>query len=278
MVKKKKKKKFSRKDFPTLNLTSERDIAMDFSVKVYRRFDKIIKAIILFGSSVKNNSNSTSDIDLIIVVDDASIQWDQELVAWYREELGKIVATSPYSKEIHINTVKLTTWWSDLLKGDPVIVNVLRYGEAMVDIGGFFDPLKALLIDGRIKSTPEAIYVALNRAPEHYRRSKAAELGAIEGLFWAMVDSAQAALMSAGVMPPSPEYISAMLKENFVDRRMLKIDYSIWFRDIYILHRKIVHGDVTDMKGAEIDIWQDKTERFIAAMTQIVRQLTESGK
>ena len=278
MVKKKRKKKFSRKNFPTLNLTNERDIAMDFAIKVYKRFDKIIKAVVLFGSSVKNTSTSTSDIDIIIVVDDASVKWDQELVAWYREELGKIVALSPYKKEIHINTVKLTTWWNDLMKGDPVIVNILRYGEAMVDVGGFFNPLKALLIDGRIKSTPEAIYVALNRAPEHFRRSKSAELGAVEGLFWAMVDSAQAALMSAGVMPPSPEHIPSLLNETFVERNMLKRDYPAMFNELYILHRKIIHGEITDLKGSEIDVWQDRTERFISTMAQIVKQIVEKPR
>ncbi len=278
MVKKKKKFRRLKTRHPILKSTTEREIAMDFAVKVYKRFDKIIKAIILFGSSVKNNSNSTSDIDLIVVIDDAAIQWDDELVAWYREELGKLIATNPYNKEIHINTVKLTTWWSDLMKGDPVIVNVLRYGESLIDVGGFFDPVKALLINGRIKSTPEAIYVALNRAPEHYRRSKSAELGAVEGLFWAMVDSSQAALMSVGIMPPSPEHIALMLKENFVDRKMLKIDYVEWFKNLYVMHRKIVHGDITDIKGAEIDIWQDRTEKFIAVMTQLVKQSIDVAK
>jgi len=36
----------------------------------------------------------------------------------------------------------LTTWWEDLLRGDPVVLNVLRHGEAMLDYAGFFNPLK----------------------------------------------------------------------------------------------------------------------------------------
>jgi len=265
-------KKIRKKNYPTLNLRTEHDIAMDFAVKAYKRFDKIIKAVILFGSTVKKSSTSTSDIDIIILIDDAAIKWDQELIAWYREELGKMVAGNPYKRELHITTVKLTTWWSDLMKGDPVVVNVLRYGEALVDIGGFFNPIKALLIEGRIKSTPEAIYVALNRAPEHFRRSKMAELGSIEGLFWAMVDSAQAALMAENVMPPSPEHISVLLKETFVDKKRLKMNYVIWLRDLYLLHRKIVHGDITDLKGVEIDDWQKKTEDFIEVMVKLVSE------
>ncbi|MEK6891019.1 MAG: nucleotidyltransferase domain-containing protein [Nanoarchaeota archaeon] len=272
MAKKRSKKVKVVKDkrYPTLDLKTERDIAMDFSVKVYKKFDKMVKAIVLFGSSVKGNATASSDVDLVVIIDDASISWDQELIAWYREEIGKIASSHPYTKELHITTVKLTTWWEDLMRGDPTVLNILRYGEAVIDIGGFFNPLKALLIQGRIKSTPEAIHNALQRAPEHFSRSKFAELGSVEGLFWAMVDSAQAALMAYNVSPPSPEHIPALLKEIFVDNRMLKLDYVTWYRDLYVLHRKIVHREIREVKGNDIDMWQGRTQEFLRVMVDLV--------
>ncbi len=208
----KKTKKLSLKKVPTLKLKNEKQIALDFSIKVYEKFDKLIKSIILFGSQAKSQGVVGSDIDIIIIIDDASIKWDQELIAWYREELGKIIRTNPYKKDLHINTVKLTTWWQDLLKGDPVVINVLRYGESIIDFGGFFLPLKILLQEGKIRSTPEAIYTALQRTPLHIARSKTAEMNSIEGLYWAMVDSAHAALMAMGATPPTPEHIPIMLQ------------------------------------------------------------------
>ena len=271
--KEKKKDKINTKNIPTLKLKSERDIAMDFSVKAYKKFDKIIKSIILFGSAVKQTSVTGSDIDIIIIIDDVSIQWDQELIAWYREELDKILRVNPYKKELHINTIKISTWWEDLLKGDPVVVNVLRYGEAMIDAAGFFEPLKFLLIKGKIKSTPESIYNCLQRAPAHLSRSKVSELNSIEGLYWAMVDSAHAALISAGVLPPSPEHIPANLKETFVDSGKLKINYVIAYRDLLVLHKKIAHGEITDLKGVEIDEWQEKTESFLEEMIRLVKEM-----
>ena len=214
---KKRKQEINPKDLPTLKLKTEHAIAMDFAVKVYKKFEKAIKSIILFGSAVKQTSVTGSDIDIIILLDDVSIKWDQELTAWYRQELDKILRASPYKRDLHINTVKLSTWWEDLLRGDPIIINILRNGEAMIDAAGFFEPLKFLLIKGKIKPTPEAIYSCLQRAPSHIARSKNAELGAIEGLYWAMVDSAHAALIAANVSPPSPEHIPVDLKEIFVN-------------------------------------------------------------
>ncbi|MBI2629315.1 nucleotidyltransferase domain-containing protein [Candidatus Pacearchaeota archaeon] len=260
------------KKYPTLDLKTERDIAMDFAAKSYQKFDKIVKSVILFGSSTKNTATSTSDVDIIVVIDDASIKWDQELIAWYREELGKLIAANPYKKDLHITTIRLTTWWNDMIKGDPVIINVLKYGETLIDVGGFFAPLKILLERGRIKPTHEAIYTALQRAPEHYRRSKIAELGTIEGLYWTMVDSSQAALMANNIMPPSPEHIPILLKETFVDNKKLKMDYVLWYRDLYVFHRKIVHGEVRDVKGAEIDEWQKKTDEFLKEMIRLVKE------
>jgi predicted nucleotidyltransferase len=267
------KKKESEKDFPTLNLMDEREIAIDFAAKIYEKFNKLIKSVILFGSHTKNTSTSSSDIDIIVIIDDATLKIDQEFAAWYREELGRIIATNPYKKDLHINTVKLTTWWQDLMRGDPVIINIIRFGDALIDFGGFFNPLKILLQEGKIKSTPEAIYNCLQRAPAHLARSRASQLGTVEGLYWAMVDSSQAALMAARQIPPSPEHIPIMLKEMFVDTNNLKMKYVVWCRDLYLLHRKIMHGDINEFKGQDIDEWRRRTEEFLSVMVNLVKRL-----
>jgi len=256
---------------PTLNLKTEHDIAMDFAVKAYQKFSKIIKSVILFGSLAKKRISLGSDIDIILIIDDVSLNWDQELIAWYREELDKLILENPYRASLHINTTKLSTWWQDLLKGDPVILNILRSGEPILDYGGFFEPLKYLLIQGKIKGTPEAIYTCIQRAPTHLARSRAYELKTIEGIYWAMVESAQAALMAANYFPPSPEYITGDLKTAFVDSGKLKAKYALWYRDIQELHKKIEHGQLKDLKGIEIDEWQERADEFMKLMIGLVK-------
>ncbi|HLF53707.1 MAG TPA: nucleotidyltransferase domain-containing protein [Candidatus Nanoarchaeia archaeon] len=259
-------------------LVSERDIAMNFAVKVQEKFDTLVKASILFGSQAKNTASAKSDIDIILVVDDASVEWDLELIAWYRTELGKVISSKNYGGDLHVNTIKLTTWWQDLIHGDPVVLNILRYGEPLVDLGGFFTPLKSLLVKGKIKSSPEAALVALQRAPTHLVRSKMAEMSAIEGIYWTMVDSAQAALITAGKMPPSPEYVGDMLKEAFVDTGMLHTGYVKAFNDLFAMHKGISHGKVSEVKGSEIDRWQDIAEKFMTEMTNLVNKLIDLKK
>ena len=57
-----------KKNIPTLNLKRETDIAMDFATKVYKTFNKIVKSIILFGSTMKQSAGAGSDIDIIIII------------------------------------------------------------------------------------------------------------------------------------------------------------------------------------------------------------------
>jgi len=255
-----------------------KEIAMDFASQVQKKFDRIVKASILFGSQAKNESTASSDIDIVLIIDDAAIQWDLELISWYREELSKIIANNKYGVDLHVNTVKLTTFWNDLMHGDPVVINILRYGEALIDYGGFFNPLKSLLLQGKVSSTVEAVYTCLQRAPSHLARSKTSEMSSIEGVYWCMVDSAQAALMTAGKMPPSPEHIPVMLKETFVDAKLLSSNYVQAMRDLYLLHKGILHGEIAHIKGSEIDRWQDIAEKFLVEITELINRMIDSKK
>lgn len=263
---------------PKNKLISEDEIARDFAEKAHRRFDRLIKSSILFGSQAKNTAEANSDIDIIFIIDDAGISWDLELIAWYREELGKLIQEQRYKRELHINTIKLTTFWHDLIKGDPVVVNILRYGIPLIDSGAFFEPIKSLLLQGKIHATTEAAYAALQRVPEHLARSHASELAAIEGVYWAMIDASQAALISLGKLPPSPEHIPEMLNENLVKTGFLSSNYINSIQDIYKIHKEISHGQRHDIKGAEIDKWQDLAEKYVLEISKIIEKIIDYKK
>ena len=267
--------KVSTKNLPTLQIKTERDIAMDFAEKAFQRFDKLIKSIVLFGSQTKGQSAPGSDIDIILIIDDATTRFDETLIAWYREELGKLVQSNPYKKDLHINTIKLTTWWQDLTRGDPTVINIIRYGETLIDFGGFFKPLKILLQEGKIKATPEATFTCLNRVPTHLMRSRLAEISAIEGCYWAMVDSAQALLMAVRVLPPSPEHIAILLKQHFVDKKLLRMRYVSDLSELHKLHKQIVHGEINNLDGDIIDGWQQKAENFFKVVLELVDEIIQ---
>jgi predicted nucleotidyltransferase len=254
----------------TMKIKGEREIASDFAIKVYDKFDQIIKAIILFGSSAKKISTEDSDIDVIIIIDDVAVNWDEELIAWYREELGKIIQENVYSKVLHVNTVRLSTWWDDMMRGDPVVINILRHGDPLIDIGGFFAPLKRLLKNGKIKSTPESIYTLLQRAPSHMVRAKQSMLAAVDGLYWTVVDAAHAALIAGEIMPSSPEEIPKVLDENFVQTKKMHKKFVGFYVEIHDIAKQIIHGTKTSIRGHILDEFFLKADAFLGEMARLV--------
>ena len=136
-----------------------------------------------------------------------------------------------------------------------------------------FNPFKILLQNGKIRTSPESIYTTLNRVPEHIVRSELAQVGSIDGCYWAMVESSQAMLMAIKVLPPSPEHIAILLKEHFVNRKLLKMKYVTAMRDLYDLHRKIVHGGITDLSGKTVDNWQNITSDFFKETLRVIDEI-----
>ena len=88
-----------------------------------------------------------------------------------------------------------------------------------------------------------------------------------------MVDSAHGALIAAKKLPPSPEQISDMLREEFVSAKLLDMKYVDWYREMYALSKRILHGSTKEISGKEVDIWQKRADEFVGAMAQLIRRL-----
>lgn len=247
------------------------EIAYDFATETYKKFQQVIKSIVLFGSVAKD-SKKQNDIDIIIFVDDATIQWDEELIAWYREELRKIVANNKHGDRLHINTVTLSVFWEEFKNGEPIAINIVRYGKTLIDFGGFFDPLKMLLAKGKVKPSAEAIYNALRRAPHHLARARYGLYLAVDSLYWAMVDSSHAALMMIDKVAPSPEHIPEMLNEYFVKKRMLHKKYVKLYKEIYGVIHSLNKSNIS-IPSKKIDEYQKDVDKFVGIMAGIVKKL-----
>ena len=254
-------------------LEKDYKIAYDFAFKVQKKFKEIVKSVILFGSVAKGVPKITSDIDLVILVDDASIKWDGEAISWYQEELKKLVDKESENDKLHINTVTLSSFWENVLIGEPAAINILRYGIPVFD-PGFIMPLKFLLYQGKIRPSQEAVYNCAGRVPWHIFRGKIKLLGAIGDFYWAFVDSAHAPLMQAGHIPPSPEQVADLLEKVFVRRKKIEQKYADWMREIYELAHRVKNNEVPSLPGRTYDVWLKRTEEF----TQVMSKLLETER
>lgn len=246
-------------------------IAQAFSKEVLKELKEYIKAIIVFGSTTDKKAHLTKekDIDILIIVDDMSIQITPEFVEAYRIIVEKLAIK--HSVRLHITTLKFTHFWEYMRIGDPIGINMLRSGYPLYDIG-FFEPLQNLLKNGRIRPSQESIWTYFARAPSTLKNSRWHILQATLDLYWGVIDSAHAALMSVGEMPPTPAHVAEMMDKKLVKKGLIKARYVKVMDMFYKLSKMIVHREIQDIKGQEYESYYKEADEFIEEMRKLIEK------
>ena len=264
LIKKREKKVFS----------TDIDTARRFAKVMYQEFGSFISGLVLFGSSIKQPSNPKRDIDILVILDDVKITFTKDLVQTYRIITEKAIANVE-PRRLHVQSMKLTSFWEYVRAGDPVAINILRYGVALIDTG-FFDPLKLLLQQGRIRPSIESIHTYLSMSPASLKRSKQHLLTAVIDLYWAGIDAAHAALMSKGEIPPTPEHVSDMIQRHLVNNKEITRKYADIMRRLYIVYKKITRLELTEISGSDYEKLKNETEFFVEGMKKYVEKNHQS--
>jgi predicted nucleotidyltransferase/uncharacterized protein (UPF0332 family) len=263
------KVEIDRKVNPNLELykKEDMDIAYTFTKDLHKELGKFIKGVVLFGSSARKKRKPGSDLDLMVVIDDLSINFSQELVEAYRIIVQRLIAKN--STRLHVTSLRFSSFWEYIRNGDPIAINILRDGVALIDTG-FFEPLQVLLRKGRIRPTEESIWNYYVRAPNTLHNAKWHILQATIDLYWGVIDAAHAALMKHGEIPPSPDHIADLLDTKLVKHKLLEKKYVTRMRNFYKLSKMITHNQITSVKGAEFDRYYKDAEEFVDRMRKFI--------
>jgi uncharacterized protein (UPF0332 family)/predicted nucleotidyltransferase len=257
------------------------DLAFKFTQDMYKEFGNILKAIVLFGSQAKQERlkgddlsdagkpSSEGDIDLLVIVDDVSVSLSSELVETYRIIVKKLIVDT--SERLHITSLKLSSFWGYVRVGDPVGLNILRDGIALLD-SGFFDPLKALLSRGMIRPSAEAVGTYLARAPKTLENSRWHLLQATVDLYWAVIDATHAVLMTQDTVPPSPEHAASMFEDTIVKKKLLDAKHAATINKFFKLYKSITRKEVKEVSGAEFEAYYKEARGFVEAMQRFIRK------
>jgi predicted nucleotidyltransferase len=234
----------------------------DFISDLSERFGTFIKAVAVFGSFARRKTKGANDIDIMVIVDDSFGPMDKALFVAFQGEMAKL--TREFEK-FHVNTVTISQFWDSARRGDPLAIQVLRDGVALVD-QGFFAPLKRLLVQGKIKPTEEAINASLSRAFFNINGYNSALLGAANALYWAAVEAAHAGIMRYGRVPGSPWEVSHLLKETLVKDGVLAAEDVKAYEDVFALEKGMSKGDVTHVETEELERLHGRVVKFVTAI------------
>jgi len=247
--------------------TEDFKLALKLASQLKKELDTFLISVILFGSSARREETEKSDIDVLVVTDDVNYAITPPLIETYRIIIESVVGK--ISTKFHITSMTLTSFWEHTKVGDPVVVNILRDGVPLVDVG-FFEPMQKLLKQGRIRPSQESVWRYFGRAPRTLLNSRWHLLQAALDLYWAVIDSAHAALMRHNEIPPTPEHVADMLHSVFVKHKLLHSKYVDTMKKFYRLSKMITHREIKGVKGPEFEKLYLEADEFIREMKKII--------
>lgn len=251
--------------------STDYDFAKKFANIMVEELGDFVKAIVLFGSTAREEKPlyGERDIDILVIINDLTLIMSNEVIQSYRVITES--TASKVSKRLHITTLKVTSFWEYMRNGDPIAINMLRDGAPLYDVG-FFEPVQQLLFQGRIRPSKESIWTYFARAPATIHNADWHVLQATLDLYWAVVDSAHAALMKVGEVPPTPGHIAELIKKKLVKPGYVAQNYVDSMDLFYKLQKKIIHRQTQQITGKQYDDYKKKAEDFVKTMLRVVER------
>jgi len=245
------------------------EVLKKFTKLVLKKYGPIIRSIVLFGSTARQEFRGESDIDVFVILDDTrhritpnmkmKIEDDLE---YFSKQCSKLLSVQqPYL---------LTEFWNMVRIGHPIIFNFIREGIPVYD-KDIFLPIKRLLQMGEIKPSKEAVEKYIERGPKRITRVENAKMYmVVEDLYYAMLESAQAVLMFLGKSPPRPSDAPEALRKTLVKMKFMADEDVKDLEDIIEVRKKVEHKQINAISGAELDEWIRKSNSFVKKMQELI--------
>ncbi|MBN1544334.1 nucleotidyltransferase domain-containing protein [Candidatus Woesearchaeota archaeon] len=253
-------------------------IVRRFSDGMRKELGTLVKSVVWFGSAVRggfvhgkkdlrDEALFGSDIDVMIVFDDMINVLTPEVITAYRVVTEKTAAK--VSKRLHITTMPLTKFWDYSVKGDPILINMLRDGTALFDTG-CFGMAKRMLSSGKILPGKEIVWIYLGRGPMSISNAHWNMKQAVLDLYWGVVDAAHAALLHYGIVPDTPEHIIPLMKHHLVVKGVMQKRHLSVVGEFMNVGRMIMSGEVSRVSGDHYDRYRKEAEGFVHAVKEII--------
>lgn len=249
---------------------------------VLKKFDKYILSYVLAGSIAQGRATASSDVDVWIVIDDTDVKKMSR--AELKDKLRAIIIgmgievgeMTGIQNKLNIQVYILTDFWESLREANPIIYTFVRDGIPFYD-RGIFTPWKQLLKMGRIKPSREAIDLFMSTGEQSIARVKLRlkDMG-MEDTFYSILYPSQAALMLYGLPPPTPKETPDVLEEVFVKKeKMLEPEFIQILRHNIDIRKKIEHGELKELSGAELDSLLKNAEKYLNRIKELFKTIED---
>ena len=175
-----------------------------------------------------------------------------------------IYMISEKMKDIHVQITPLTEFWQWIKMGSPELVNYLKYGLIIYDVG-FVKPIQRMLQLGLLPPSEEAIRLKTKSAEARYKKIKIDMKTMVFDLRYSATDIIQAVIMHEYKQQPDQKDIPKFLKK-LIDEGKLEAEYLEKWKEIDKLWKDIDHKVVKEVDaeylGKALQISKEIIDRF----------------
>jgi predicted nucleotidyltransferase len=220
---------------------------VEFTSQIRRQYGELIKSVLIFGSAARGRLRPGSDIDVWVVLDDTATKSS--------EELGRITAhlylIARELGELHIQTTPLTEFWQGLRMGSPELINFLRYGLPVHDMG-FIKPAQRMLVAGLITPSEETVRLKARAAEAKLKKVHLDLKGLIFELRYTAIDVCQAVIMHVYQQQPDAAAIPDFL-ERLVKEKGLEPEWIDRFKELDSLWKAVDHKEIEEVTTSHVE-------------------------
>ena len=246
-------------------LTDERyDQIGSFAKQVAGKYKGLVASVL-----VQNPRKAHETIDIMFMIDDLNnVVLDQQAA-----EIKVDAAEIAYKTDLPLKceVMLASVFWDGFKAKDNSIIQIARDALAVHD-NGFFMPIQDLLVTGKIRPSKESVNVYFVKAERSMKTADQKVQRGIIDLYWAVFDSAHAAVMVAGIMPPSPKDLAEALKRELVARNLIHRRCAGIVDRFYDAAKKVMHREVFSVSGREFDSYLADADFFIKEINEFVKE------
>lgn len=247
--------------------------AEEFADELLDKLEDKVMCVAVYGSVSRGEHTHESDIDTFVVLDDTKLE--QEVPQEAKDQIRQKVTdlAKDVDDKITIQYLAfLTEFWDAVQQGEPLIIQVLRNGQVVYDVG-IFSPAQRMLERGKIQSSREAVQKRLKLAAAGYKKAEKNLKSSIPfKLEQAMANAGQAPIMLAGQTPPGKEQVGDALEELFVKEEMLEQEYADSAREIHDFADK-AEKHPNEVTVEELAEHMELADDFIRRMHELVGEM-----
>lgn len=226
---------------------------------------ELIKAIWVFGSSIKKKN--PNDIDIFLLVDDTLEDCDEKAA-------GLLTVANILTKHTKLNLhfqkpVQLSLLWSLIIKGEPWIITSIKTSIPIYDPYNYLSLLKKLIKNkGDLKRDIKSERL-VSRAEDALTDNRTLKMDFIEQMFLACLESVQIYLLLKNKTVYKPA-------KAIVELKKLRINTDDFF-EIFNLNEKANKGSLSEFTGEDLDHYLKQTQRFISKLKKLTLEGTNKN-